>query len=68
MSWDMFRIVGNAVVPSLFLGHGQELTPDREKTGLKFDSGEFKTSVFKKMTLHAILPNPHLADEGEDGS
>ena len=68
MSWVMFRIAGDAVVSSLFLGHGQELTPDHEKTGPKFDSREFKkSSVFKKMTLHMILPNPHLVDEGEDG-
>ena len=63
----MFRIAGDAVVSSLFLGHGQELTPDHEKTGPKFNSREFKkSSVFKKMTLHMILPNPHLVDEGED--
>lgn len=68
MSWVMLQIVGDAVVPSPFLGHGQELTPDHEKTGLKFDGREFKkSSGFKKMTLHMILPSPHLVDEGEDG-
>lgn len=42
-SWVVFCIIGN-VAPSFFPGLGQELTPEPEKTGLKFSSRELKKS------------------------